>query len=188
MSDLRFEYAGVPRRRFELWRDILRDVGFARDYGPSSGQAGYDEHQKRSKRALEQLWPHLEVLERLVADPVELSNIRRYIENARGPQHRRTMGDISLDLSHAMSSIERLVLGEIVHEEIPNDPSFEEWLKRHLPGREIAWRTSRSYVLPEEIPDVPPDSPLVERLRENLRAFASRGDVYVGWIAWYGYE
>ena len=181
-----FEYAGVPRPRFELWRDILRDVGFARDYGPSHGQPGYEEHQKLSRQAIEQLWPHLDVLARLVPD--DLSSIHRSIESARAPQHRRKLGDVSLDLSHAMNDLERLILGKPRSEPIRNDGSWEAWLERHLPGREIRWRFARRFVLPEEAPVVPPGPPLAELLRADLRAFAARGDVYVGWIAWYGSE
>lgn len=186
MSDNVFEYAGVPRARFELWRDILRDVGFARDYGPAHGKPGWEAHQKLSRQAIEQLWPHLDVLSRLVKD--DLSSIHRSIERARAPQHRRSLGDVSLDLSHAMGDIERLILGEPVREEIPNDGAFEEWLKRHLPGHDIAWRQARSYLLPEEFPELPAGSPVVERLRARLKDFARRDEVYVGWIAWYGYE
>jgi hypothetical protein len=176
----------VPRARFELWRDILRDVGFARDYGPSHGQRGYEEHQKLSRQAIEQLWPHLDVLSRLVPD--DLSHIHRSIESARKPQRRRALGDVSLDLSHAMSAIEDLVFGKPVSEEIPTGREFEDWLTKHLPGHEIAWRKPRSYLLPEEFPELPPVSPLVERLRARLKDFAQRDEVYVGWIAWYGYE
>ncbi|HEX7897592.1 MAG TPA: hypothetical protein VF950_07510 [Planctomycetota bacterium] len=180
MGDNFFEYVGVPRPRFELWRDILRDVGFARGYGPAHGQPGYEEHQKLSRQAIEQLWPHLDVLARLVKD--DLSHIHRSIADARAPQHQRRLGSVSLDLSHAMSSIESLILGTPVQEEIPNDGSFR------APGHELAWRIQRSFLLPEEYAQVPPGPPVVERLRAALQTFASRGDVYVGWIAWYGYE
>ena len=181
-----FEYCGVPRPRFGLWRDILGDVEVARDYGPDRLKPGYEEHQKRCRQAIEQLWPHLDILSRLVPD--DLSHIHRSIADARALQRYRKVGDVSLDLSHAMSSIETLILGKPVQEEIPNDGSFAEWLERHLKGREIAWRQRRSYLLPEEFPELPPGPPVVERLRAALQAFAARGDVYLGWIAWYGYE
>lgn len=176
----------MPRPRFELWLDILRDVGFARDYGPAHGKPGYEEHQKLSRQAIEQLWPHLDVLRKLVKD--DLSSIHRAIESARAPQRKRSLGDVSLDLSHAMSDIERLVLGEIVREEIPNDRSFPDWLEKHLPGREIAWRVTRRWLPPESFPELPAGGPVVERLRAALQSFAREDKVYVGWTAWYGYE
>jgi hypothetical protein len=186
VSNSFFEYAGVPRPRFELWRDILRDVGFARDYGPAHGQPGWEEHQKQSRQAIEQLWPHLEVLARLVPD--DLSHIHRSIADARASQHKRKLGNVALDLSHAMDSIETLILGKPRSEPIKNDGVWEAWLERHLPGREIKWRVARRYVLPGEAAAFPAGPPLAEILRADLRAFAARGDVYVGWTAWYGYE
>jgi hypothetical protein len=51
-----------------------------------------------------------------------------------------------------MSSIESLILGKPRSEPIQNDGTWEAWLERHLPGREIRWRFARRFVLPEEAP------------------------------------
>src|SRR5438105_4353991 len=59
VSDSFIEYTGVPADRFALWEDILKDVGFARGYGPGHGRPGYEEHERQAAQAIEQLWTHL---------------------------------------------------------------------------------------------------------------------------------
>jgi len=257
VSDSFIEYTGVPADRFALWEDILKDVGFARGYGPGHGRPGYDEHERRAGQAIEQLWTHLALLPRhldmnnqFVA--AYLKSIDKTVDLARGANGVKA-SSLSLSLSHVMSTLEALLLGLIGPEgqspaaphtlEIPTQPYTEAWLAIAtgsgdlLPGpgvkRVVAWRTNRAVVLPAQAKEIATAKPreagldecraLVEewnrtstvirqvgaadddertrfdghqkRFREvlaqmklDLRRFAERGDVYLGWSAWYGYE
>lgn len=258
MSDSFLEYAGVPPGRFDLWQNVLRDVGFARGYGPAHGLPGYSEYQRQAAQAIDLLWPHLELLPRHVdpRDPhiaAQLESIRRAIESSRNPTKERRVGDVSLDLSWVMDSLEVLLLGLIGSEgqspvaprraEIPLQSFLPAWLvlatgcPNLLPGpaatQTVSWRTPRAYLLPSQMRDLlelPPRevSPeecrtlieswnahaeiklwvgtldraqrdhyaacqarfreVWEQLRSDLKGHAQRGEIYVGWTAWYGYE
>ena len=257
MSDSVIEYTAVPADRFALWEDILKDVGFARDYGPGHGRPGYDEHERRAGQAIEQLWAHLALLPR----HLDLNNkfVAAYLKSIdktvdlAGGENGPKASSLSLSLSHIMSILEALLLGLIGPEgqspaaphslDIPTQPYTEAWLAIAagsadlLPGpavqRVIAWRTNRAVVLPAQAKEIATARPreagldecraLIEqwnktstitrqveaadddartrfdgyqkRFREvlaqmklDLRRFAERGDIYLGWSAWYGYE
>lgn len=239
MGDSYFEYGGVAPARFGLWEDVLQDVQPEQD-------------PRRARQAIEQLWPHLESLKRLVDlssshTAVYLESIQRSIESARADQKHRRVGDASLDLHHAVESIERLLLGLIGPDGrspkaprsvgIPLTPLFEPWLflatgcANLVPGpaatQTIEWRQTRAYLRPAQVKALalaearevsledchaqirnwnrssPVGEDLVRSfyaaedgrfrevlsgLRMDLRDFASRGEGYIGWTAWYGYE
>ncbi|MBV8881421.1 MAG: hypothetical protein JO332_15755 [Planctomycetaceae bacterium] len=253
MSDRFIEYAGVPADRFALWEDILKDVGFARGYGPGHGRPGDEEHQRQAAQAIDLLWTHLAILprhldlnNRFVA--AYLKSIEKTVDLARGEGAEKASSQ-SLSLSHLMSSLEALLLGLIGpegqspaaphHLEIPNQPYTEAWLALAsgsadlLPGpaakRIVAWRTNRAVVLPAQakeiaagkpreagldecrallehwnrkspVPRAADDAPVpfedwqqrfravLAQMKLDLHRFAERGEIYVGWVAWYGYE
>lgn len=257
MSDRFIEYAGVPAARFALWEDILKDVGFARGYGPGHGRPGDEEHQRHAGQALDALWTHLALLPRHLDlnnrfVPAYLKSIEKTVDLARGEGGPRASSQ-SLSLSHVMSSLEALLLGLIGPEgqspaaphalEIPDQPYTEAWLALAsgtadlLPGaaakRIVAWRTNRAVVLPAQAKEIAAGKPLeagfddcralleqwnrespvqravgpaddaaralfdgwqprfravLAQMKLDLHRFAERGDVHVGWIAWYGYE
>jgi len=176
VSDIVLEYTSVSPARFERWRNVLRDVGFARDYGPAAGQPGYEEHERQAARAIELLQPHLNAMTDVVDTRhphvlAQMESILRAHESSKQPAHRRTLGSISLDLSTMMDSIEVLLLNLIGPEgqspigpgqiELPTQPFFEAWLAAStgclnlLPNIEstqtIAWRTHRAYLLPHQV-------------------------------------
>lgn len=163
MGDSFFEYGGVAPDRFALWEDVLQDVKPEQDV-------------RRARQAIEQLWPHLEALKRLVDSSashtaVYLESIERSIESARADQKHRRHGDASLDLIQAVESIERLLLGLIGPQgqsptaprsvEIPLTPLFEPWLflatgcANLVPNpaatQTIGWRQSRAYLRPPQV-------------------------------------
>jgi len=257
VSDSTFEYGGVPAGRFAMWEDILKDVGFARGYGPAHGQPGYDEHQREAARAIELLWPplallpkHLDTTHPHVA--AYLQSLDRTVEMARGEGPRPATSQ-SLALSQIMTTLEALLLGLIGPqgqsplaprtEELPTQPYFEAWLATAsgsadlVPGpaarRTIAWRTTRACVLPDQAKEIaaaatreitldwcralidhwnrkstthkflgPADDAertrfaewqprfheVLARLKADLRGYAERGEVYLGWTGWYGHE
>lgn len=176
MSDIVLEYTSIPPARFDRWRNVLRDVGFARGYGPSEGQPGYREYERQAARAIELLQPHLNAMTDVVdtRQPFVLAHmesILRAYESSRQPADRRDVGDVSLDLADMMSSLEVLLLNLIGPEgqspigpgqiELPTQPYFEAWLAAStgclnlLPNVEstqtIAWRTDRAYLLPHQV-------------------------------------
>jgi len=183
VSDCFFEYAGVPAERLEFWKDILKDVSFARGYGPSAGRPGHEEHERKSAQAIELLWTHLALLPRhldLNHRPVALylDSLNRTVEQSRSGAPRRS-GRVSLDFSHLMNLLESLLLGLIGPEgqspfaphrvEIPTRPYFAAWLAAAtgsadlLPGpaaaRIVAWRTNRAVVLPAQAKDIAAGKP-----------------------------
>lgn len=210
VSDIVLEFTATSVDRFEAWQNVLQDVGFAREYGPSRGQPGYEEHERRAAQALDLLHPHLTAVERLV-DPLhphvyaQLESIHRSIGDAKQPAGRRRLGDIALDLSHVMNAIEVLLLGLIGpegqspaafgHVEIPTQPYFEAWLRAAtgstnlVPSIEstqtISWRTARAYLLPvqaEKVAALEPRDVPFEACCDVLRRWNARSTskVWVG--------
>jgi hypothetical protein len=197
VSDSFIEYSGVPADRFALWEDILKDVGFARGYGPGRGRAGYQEHERQSGQAIELLWTHLALLPRHVdvRNPfvaAYLQSIERTIELARGENGPRA-SSLSLSLSHVMNTLEALLLGLVGPDgqspvaphrlEIPTQPYTEAWLAIAggtpdlLPGpavkRVVAWRTNRAVVLPLQANEIAGGKPREAGLDE-CRAMVER--------------
>jgi hypothetical protein len=257
VSDSFIEYSGVSADRFALWEEILKDVGFARGYGPGHGRPGYEEHERQAGQAIELLWTHLALLPRHIeaGNPfvaAYLKSIDKTVELARG-EHGSKASSLSLSLSHVMNTLEALLLGLVGREgqspaaphslEIPTQPYTEAWLALAtgtadlLPGpaarRVVAWRTHRAVVLPPQANEIAKEKPqeagfddcraLVERwnrtstlsrklgpgddderrrfdgcqarfrevlaqMKLDLRRFSERGEIYLGWSAWYGYE
>ena len=150
MGTLSFEYAGVAPDRLGAWQDVLRDA-----------------------RSLDQLWPYLESVPRLVdaAHPhvaAYLLSLRRFVEPPRGRKHPPDPG---LELIHAIDTFEVLLLGLIGPEgqsphapcsaELPNQPYFEAWLARAmdhpnlLPGpgatQGVGRRQPRAWLRPAQV-------------------------------------
>jgi hypothetical protein len=258
VSDIVLEFTATSSDRFQAWQNVLQEVGFAGETGPAHGQPGYEEHQQQAAQALHLLQPHLDGLARRVdtLHPhvlAQMESIQRSLEDSKEPASSRRLGDVSLDLSHVMNSIEVLLLGLIGpegqspvafgHIEIPTQPYFEAWLtaatgcKNLIPNIEstqtIAWRTDRAYLFPgqaqqaaafeaREVPfemccDVlrrwnagstsqgwigatdPAERHRYEdwqpcfteglvQLQAGLSEIADRGEIYLGWTTWYGYE
>jgi hypothetical protein len=163
VGDSFFEYGGVAPERFGLWEDVLQDVKPEQD-------------PRRARQAIEQLWPHLEALKRLVDassshTAVYLESIQRSIESARADQKNRRHGDVSLDLFQAVESIERLLLGLIGPAgqspvaprsvEIPLTPLFESWMflatgcANLVPNpaskQTIQWQQTRAFLRPAQV-------------------------------------
>jgi hypothetical protein len=258
VSDSAFEYGAVSAERFAMWEDILKDVGFARGYGPAHGKPGFEDYQLKATQALEQLWTHLALLPRLVDEShphvaAYLKSVRRTVEREAPPPPRKRWMDAGLDLSHVMNTLEALLLGLIGPQgqsphppcsaEIPTQPYFEAWLALRagspdlLPGpaarRVVSWRTERAVVGPKdakEIVDRKPRAVTIDECRAliddwnrrsttqrylgpsdaservryeewqdrfeevyaqltaDLKRFSERGELYIGWTAWYGHE
>lgn len=238
MGDNAFEYVGVPARNLELWQDILRDVEFARGYGPNYGAPGYEAFQRVAASAVEQLWPHVD----RAALPAPLHEaVLRSVEAAREPLRTRKLGAPSIDLSHALGTLEESLLGlrAARREEIPLQPYFEAWLaaatscSNLAPGpvaaQTLGWTVPRAFLRPEQVVELasgtlrtpsfdevrallgawrtrvwigPAEGAEAERyagwaarfgevlkgLRTDLAGMAQRGEAYVGWVAWTGYE
>jgi len=171
VSDSAFEYGGVSPAKLAMWEDLLHDVGFARDPGPSRGRPGHEEAQRLAAQALEQLWTHLALLPRLLdgSHPhvaAYLNSVTRTVEREAPPPPRKRWIDAGLDLSHVMNSLEALLLGLIGPDgqsphppraaELPTPPCFEAWLSLRtgsadlLPGpaarRVVSWRRPRAIV------------------------------------------
>jgi hypothetical protein len=113
--------------------DAVRDVEFARGYGPTHAQPGYDKHIAKCRDALQLLQPYVDGLE---SGP-HADACRRAIKDglAKG---RRTHGDAALDLTWCMSGLEAALLGLIGPQGqtpypqhqigLPLQPYFEDWL------------------------------------------------------------
>lgn len=257
VSDSFIEYSGVPAERFALWEDILKDVGFARGYGPGHGRPGDEEHQRQAGQAIDALWTHLALLPKHVDrdNPhvaAYLKSLDKTVDLARGESGPRA-ASLSMSLSHLMNTLETLLLGLIGPQgqspaaphslEIPNQPYTEAWLAIAsgsadlLPGaaasRIVAWRTNRAVVTPAKAAEIAAARPreagfdecrnlidhwnrsspikrmtgagddaeraafdqwqkrfreVLAQMKLDLRRFSERGEVYVGWTAWYGYE
>jgi hypothetical protein len=209
VSDIVLEYTSATPRRFKLWQDVLRDVGFARDYGPAPGQPGYDEHQQRSARAVALLQPHLDALPKVVDAQhphvlAMMESIVRSLESARQPAWLRELGDVSLDLSQVMDGIEVLLLDLIGPEgqspvargqvELPTQPYFTAWLVAStgcpnlVPSLDatqaIGWRTDRAYLYPAQakaVSELEPRDVTFEACCDVLRTWNARSSTKV-WI------
>jgi len=191
VGDSFIEYAGVSPERLATWEDILKDVAFARGYGPAHGKPGYDEYQRRAAQALEQLWTHLALLPRLVDEThphvaAYLTSIRKTVEREAPPPPRKRWMDAGLDLSHVMSTLEALLLGLIGPQgqsphppcsaEIPTQPYFPAWLALRsgsadlLPGpaarRVVSWRSDRAVVDPKAAREIVDRKPRAVSLDE----------------------
>lgn len=209
MSDILLEYTGTTPERFEAWQNVLLDVGFARAYGPSPGQPGYDAWIRQAAQAIDLLQPHLDVVARRVeiGHPfvtARLEAIQRSLEDATQPLRSRKLGDVGLDLSHIMDDVEVLLLGLIGPEgqspvgrcsvEVPTQPYLAAWLRAAtgtpnlVPNAEstqvLSWRTDRAWLPPAQagqLAELEPRDVSYEACCSVLRRWNDRSSTKV-WI------